>query len=157
MIITDNALSRLHSETKVNGISLGDKVRFVHNNHKIHGVLYGIHLSTKTTYDVAVKLENHGFYSVIQGVTDIMPLSLPNTQAEILNHLTEIINALFVNQNYVSDDIAIHDLDIDSLDFVEILVKLEQDLDIDIDHSKLNITDSIAVTAEKIFLMVSNK
>lgn len=155
MIILQESLDRLNPSIKVNGISLGGKVRFTYQNHKLTGFLYGVNTNVNITYDIAVKLENSPFYSIVSGITTITPVPTTVQLEDILDNLTETVNSLFDDHQYVSIDIPMHVMDIDSLDFVEIILKLENDLNIEIDHSKLNISDSIITTAEKIFAMVS--
>jgi acyl carrier protein len=138
------------------GFTLGEEV-LVHDEsgrHRVtNGYLAAINISDKILYDVAF-LREGDLYVVVKGCSEVSKIDDPELPDATVNAIKKaiisLIAELYMHQMEIYDTMTFEELDLDSLDLMEIISKVEYDFKIDIDISIISLTDTIDVIANKI-------
>lgn len=141
MIITTTKLNSI-PKLQYNNFTLGDEVYFRHEGLNLFGILYDIDERT-ATFEVAVKLEQYNRYAVIENIKEIFSISNPKERPYVFQVVTDNIAAIFASQIEIYGDSTLNDIGLDSLDLMEIISKVEIDIDRDIDISNISLSHTV--------------
>jgi acyl carrier protein len=151
MLITLEQLNKLPRHSYGNNTrKIGDTVTFMRNGFKLTGIIAKINIIAEISYGVAVKLDNVDLYAVVDDVSKFIEYENV-VKAALYDATTAYISSIFNNQVDVYRDMTLSDLEIDSLDMVELVINLETKFGIDIDSNLLSVSDTIVDFVDKIY------
>ena len=155
MFTTLEAIRQL-PDFEYNGFKLGDKVEYYQAGvPAVVGYLVSIEVSFTPTYGVA--FEHNGLYAIAKELTSIRKQEIKPeiTVQRIQRMILALIGDLYMNQMEVYGTMTFEELDLDSLDLIDIISKVEGDLGVDIDLSAISVTESIDAISDRIYKFVT--